>query len=176
MEFENLWMKYAGEIYSFAMSVVRNKSIAEDICQSTVMQAYRSFHQLKDREKFKNWLYAIAKNEIYGHYRKNKSTIAMDFEQLNSVMEASAVTFRPDEAIVNNIVISDFLRMFDVQWQKAFLMYYYYGFKKTEISRITGISTRKLLYWLRKMGMEAWNLLNHREANWQNVKSILKND
>ena len=53
-------------------------------------------------------------------------------------------------------------------------MYFYYGFKKTEIAKIIGVSSRVVRYRLHQMGLQAYTVLQGGEANWENVKNILK--
>jgi RNA polymerase sigma-70 factor, ECF subfamily len=42
--------------FRVAYSVLRDKPDAEDVAQDALVKAYRSFHQLRDRERFRAWL------------------------------------------------------------------------------------------------------------------------
>jgi RNA polymerase sigma-70 factor, ECF subfamily len=46
--------------FRVAYSVLRNRADAEDVSQETFVRAYRSFHRLRDRERFRSWLVRIA--------------------------------------------------------------------------------------------------------------------
>ena len=52
-------MKYCGNIYD-----------AEDLVQETMCTAYRKFHQLRDEEKCKSWLFAILRNHFLRERRQ----------------------------------------------------------------------------------------------------------
>lgn len=45
--------------YRVAYSVVRNCAEAEDIAQEALLRAYRRFHRLRDRARFRAWLVRI---------------------------------------------------------------------------------------------------------------------
>ena len=57
-----------------AYSVVRNQSDAEDVAQESLVRAYRSFHRLRDRDRFRAWLvrmtWRIAIDWKRGHRRR----------------------------------------------------------------------------------------------------------
>jgi RNA polymerase sigma-70 factor (ECF subfamily) len=42
--------------YRVALSVLRNTAEAEDVAQEAMLRAYRNFHRLRDRERFRSWL------------------------------------------------------------------------------------------------------------------------
>jgi len=41
-QFERLYKRYAGDVYRYAMAVMRNAQDAEDVTQTTFMNAYRA--------------------------------------------------------------------------------------------------------------------------------------
>lgn len=174
MGFEELWKKNANSLYAFVMTLVGDRTLAEEICQRTVTKAYCNFYQLRNKDKFRSWIYSIAKNEFYMMHKKDKHHMLSDFDNLNRIIDDRIQdTFSANE-ILNKIVIKDFLSKFQPKWQKAFIMYFYYGFKKTEIAKIIGVSSRVVRYRLHQMGLQAYTVLQGGEANWENVKNILK--
>src|SRR6202047_5069409 len=42
--------------YRVALGVLRNTAEAEDVAQEAMLRAYRNFHRLRDRERFRSWL------------------------------------------------------------------------------------------------------------------------
>lgn len=46
--------------YRVALSVVRNSAEAEDVAQEAMLRAYRNFHKLRDRDRFRAWLVRTA--------------------------------------------------------------------------------------------------------------------
>src|SRR5689334_24039035 len=69
--FERLYQRYAGDVYRYALAVMRNEPDAEDVTQTTFMNAYRAFRQGERPEKAKNWLIAIAHNVCRQRFRQS---------------------------------------------------------------------------------------------------------
>jgi RNA polymerase sigma-70 factor (ECF subfamily) len=46
--------------YRVALGVLRNRAEAEDVAQEAMLRAYRNFHRLRDRERFRAWLVRTA--------------------------------------------------------------------------------------------------------------------
>lgn len=46
--------------YRVALGVLRNPAEAEDVAQEAMLRAYRNFHRLRDRERFRAWLVRTA--------------------------------------------------------------------------------------------------------------------
>jgi RNA polymerase sigma-70 factor (ECF subfamily) len=42
--------------FRVALGVLRNRAEAEDVAQDALLRAYRNFHRLRDRERFRAWL------------------------------------------------------------------------------------------------------------------------
>jgi RNA polymerase sigma-70 factor, ECF subfamily len=46
--------------YRIALGVLRNAAEAEDVAQEAMLRAYRNFHRLRDRDRFRSWLVRTA--------------------------------------------------------------------------------------------------------------------
>jgi len=46
--------------YRVALGVLRNTAEAEDVAQEAMLRAYRNFHRLRDRDRFRSWLVRTA--------------------------------------------------------------------------------------------------------------------
>ena len=55
-EFEARLVESSTLAFRVAYSVVRHRQDAEDVAQEAFARAYRSFHQLRDRDRFRAWL------------------------------------------------------------------------------------------------------------------------
>lgn len=61
---------HADGLFAYCMVRVRDRQTAEDIVQDTFLSAWRARHSYRGEASEKNWLYAILKNKIIDHYRK----------------------------------------------------------------------------------------------------------
>jgi RNA polymerase sigma-70 factor, ECF subfamily len=58
-EFETRLVESSKLAFRVAYSVLRHRQDAEDVAQDAFTKAYRNFHQLRDRERFRAWLVRI---------------------------------------------------------------------------------------------------------------------
>lgn len=59
---ERIYRPHVGDVYDYALAVLSDESDAEDVTQTTFMNAYRAFAGGDRPERTKNWLIAIAHN------------------------------------------------------------------------------------------------------------------
>ena len=65
------WTQIYGDyLYSYALSRVYRKELAEDLVQETFLSALKSKDSFQGRSKEQTWLTSILKNKIIDHYRK----------------------------------------------------------------------------------------------------------
>lgn len=70
--------KYADPLYTYCRSTLRNPADAADAVQDTFVIAASRLDQLRDREKLRSWLYAVARNECMRILRSSKDTSTLD--------------------------------------------------------------------------------------------------
>src|SRR4051812_36266513 len=68
--FEELYRDHAREVYQYALAVLANPADAEDVTQTTFLNAYRAFQRGERPRKPHNWLIAIAHNVCRMRWRQ----------------------------------------------------------------------------------------------------------
>src|SRR6478672_2073569 len=69
--FERLYKRHVGDVYRYALSVMRTPAGSEDVTQTTFLNAYRAYVEKGSRpEKPQNWLIAIAHNVCRQRFRQ----------------------------------------------------------------------------------------------------------
>ena len=68
--FEQLYRQHAREVYQYALAVLANPADAEDVTQTTFLNAYRAFQRGERPHKPHNWLIAIAHNVCRMRWRQ----------------------------------------------------------------------------------------------------------
>lgn len=68
--FEQEAMPHSADLFRVAMFLKRNRDIAEELVQETLMQALKSFHRYKMGTNCKAWLTTIMYNTHYKQLRK----------------------------------------------------------------------------------------------------------
>jgi len=69
--FNLLILQWEKPIYNFIFRLIGDREEAMDLCQESLMKAYRELATLKDRDRFSAWLYRIAHNTCYSRLRKD---------------------------------------------------------------------------------------------------------
>jgi len=67
-----LYQHFVARIFNFVLGMVRSREDAEDVTQDAFIQAFNNLLHLKDLGKFEQWLYRIARNEVYQRFRRKK--------------------------------------------------------------------------------------------------------
>src|SRR3954453_13356364 len=86
---ERLYKKHAGDVYRYALVVLRNPADAEDVTQTTFMNAYRAIERGERPRAPQNWLIAIAHNVCRQRFRQSQrrpNEVALN-ESLAEAME-----------------------------------------------------------------------------------------
>jgi RNA polymerase sigma factor (sigma-70 family) len=69
--FERMYRRHVGDVYRYALAVLRNPADAEDVAQTTFMNAYRAFAAGERPRNAHNWLIAIAHNVCRQRFRQS---------------------------------------------------------------------------------------------------------
>jgi RNA polymerase sigma-70 factor (ECF subfamily) len=77
--FEALSARLRPDLYRFAFWLARDRAIAEDVVQETMLRAWRSWKDLREEGAAKQWLFTIARREHARIYeRKRFETVDVD--------------------------------------------------------------------------------------------------
>src|SRR5690242_19146730 len=68
--FEQLYRQYVKDVYHYALALLRNPADAEDVTQTTFLNAYRAFQRGEEIRKPQNWLIKIAHNVARSRYAR----------------------------------------------------------------------------------------------------------
>ena len=79
---EEIYQKYALQVYKYLLSLCHNEDMAEEIMQETFYQAIKSIDRYDGNCAVSTWLCAIAKNQFLAYQRKYPYIDSI--EELNS--------------------------------------------------------------------------------------------
>jgi RNA polymerase sigma-70 factor (ECF subfamily) len=78
-----------------AFSVLRNQADSEDVAQEVFTKAYRTFHQLRDRDRFRSWLVRMTWRTALDHLRGSRRRMIRDMaavpQSLGPTVEDAAI-------------------------------------------------------------------------------------
>lgn len=94
--FERMYRRHVGDVYRYALAVMRNPADAEDVTQTTFLNAYRAYVEKGNRpEKPQNWLIAIAHNVCRQRFRQSArrpSEVSFEDDIADTVVDDDAPT------------------------------------------------------------------------------------
>jgi RNA polymerase sigma factor (sigma-70 family) len=89
--FERLYRTYVRDVYRYSLAVLRNPADAEDITQTTFLNAYRAYRRGQEPEQPRHWLIKIAHNACRSrHLRAVRRPQEVPFEETIAAIPAPA--------------------------------------------------------------------------------------
>lgn len=79
--FEQLFELYQPRLKYYVRRLDSSGSETEDILQNIWVTIFRKIHKLRDNSSFPVWLYRIARNEVFGRFRKNNKLFELPEER-----------------------------------------------------------------------------------------------
>jgi RNA polymerase sigma factor (sigma-70 family) len=71
-----LFSEYLPLIYNVVGRGLHGHADVDDVVQETMLRAMRALPELRDPERFRSWIVAIAIRQMHDHRRRNKATLA----------------------------------------------------------------------------------------------------
>jgi RNA polymerase sigma-70 factor (ECF subfamily) len=145
------------ELYNFAYRLTGTREDAEDLLQESYFKAYKYFHQLRDRSKFKEWIFQITANQFRNTLKRKKR------EQVYFVDEFEEAGLVPQQQIDDPDIraerrdqsdrVKSAIADLDPKMREALVLFELQGFSIEETARILQISpgtVKSRLHYARK--------------------------
>ena len=147
MDFDSIYEEYFDRIYYKVVSVVKNESDAEDICQDTFISVYKNLEKFREESNIYTWIYRIAINKTYDFFKKRK----FEFEINDDVL-----SLPEDINFDSKVILEEKLKLLEEKEREIVVLKDIYGYKLKEIAEIKNmnLSTVKSVYYkaLKDMG------------------------
>ena len=115
-------------MYRLSYSILKNEEDAQDAVQEAIYNAYKNLETLKDKRKFKSWIYKIVANTSFEILRNKKNYI--DIEQENIPAEKIDID--------TNLTLWKAVQGLEQPYRTTITLFYYEDMSIKEISEITG--------------------------------------
>ena len=137
-EVDDLYRRHGAEVYRYAYAVLGNHADAEDVTQTTFLNAYRSLEQGVRPRKPSNWLLTIASNAIKQRFRQDQArprTVELDDRIAGHEADDEGPTVGEVLAALSKI---------PPQQRQAIVLREFEGRSYAEIAEIIGVTTSAL--------------------------------
>src|SRR5213592_3286364 len=134
--FERMYRRHVGDVYRYALAVMRNPADAEDVTQTTFLNAYRAYVEKGNRpEKPQNWLIAIAHNVCRQRFRQSArrpSEVSFEDDIADAVVDDETPSGEDIRRALSHLAFNQ---------RAALVMRELEGRSYAEIAEILGLST-----------------------------------
>jgi RNA polymerase sigma factor (sigma-70 family) len=134
--FERLYRRHVADVYRFALAMLRNPADAEDVTQTTFLNAYRAYRGGERPRAARSWLITIAHNvcrQRFRELRRRGDEVELD--------ETAALAAAPEEAAPSADDIRRALSNLRFTQRAALVMRELEGRSYAEIGEVLGLST-----------------------------------
>jgi RNA polymerase sigma-70 factor, ECF subfamily len=140
--FTQLIVQYQVPLYNMALRMVGGRDDAADIAQEAFLRAWQKIRTLRDAP-FKSWLFQIAANLCYDHYRRGRRYGLMpEDDQSGKVVGLGIATPDPQEraeANERNRLVRESIAALDHDMRMAIILRDVNGMSYEEISMVLRI-------------------------------------
>jgi RNA polymerase sigma-70 factor (ECF subfamily) len=172
MEFEDVVRPHLAYLYSLAIRLCGNRTVAEDLVQDTLLRAFRGFSRLRNRERPRLWLTRVLTSCHYDRFRAEheaRETVSLDdaanFDLYDKIVEDDPFPYSDRVhldfvELFDDATVIDVLRRVHPAHRTALILAYVYGYKAREIAEISRTSVGTVLARLfrgrRQLERELW--------------------
>jgi RNA polymerase sigma-70 factor (ECF subfamily) len=128
---------YQEPIFRYLYRLTGEYQLAQDLAQDTFVKAYEEILKTRDELNLKAWLYKIATNNAYKHFRRAKliSFLPLDDGRAHSLTENG----EPDNT-TEQLAIREAIKSVPLEMRNCLVLHLVEGFKYREIAETLGIS------------------------------------
>lgn len=123
--FEQLVEAEKSKLLAKAYSYIGNREDAADIVQETLLQAFKSMHQLKEPKYFSTWLFKILIRQCFAYLQQRKRTLVVETELIQQQLIEQ-------EQSMNYEFVHEALSLLRKDYQTVLILFYFYYFKVQE--------------------------------------------
>jgi RNA polymerase sigma-70 factor (ECF subfamily) len=144
------------DLLRFAWWLARDRGLAEDVVQESMLRAWKSFDSLTDEAKAKSWLLTIVRRELARTYEKKRPELA-DIDAL--VAAESAVLAAPEDERVEEMRSAIF--RLEEDYREPLVMQVLLGYSTQEIADVMGLQQGAVLTRLFRARAKLRQVLGH---------------
>ncbi len=128
---EKLYDLIKTDIFSYALSKLKNKPDAEDIMQDTFVNLFKYAKQYKPKGKPLAWIFTIELNLIRRHLQLKTRNVELD-EKILNVAEPNDIL----EKTINNLFLQQLLSNLEEEEREIISLHVVSGLKHREIAKL----------------------------------------
>ena len=125
---------YHHDMYRYAAWLCRDKAIAEDVVQESLLRAWKSLDSLRDDAAAKHWLLTIVRRENARYFERRRLD-TVDVDDLTPSQEA-LLADQPDHELDD---VRDAIYRLDDDYREPLVLQVLMGYSTNEIGELMGL-------------------------------------
>ncbi|MFI6172034.1 RNA polymerase sigma factor [Nocardia sp. NPDC051052] len=138
--YEQLVLRYQGQMFRLAVKMLADRADAEDVVQEVFLGAWRRLPQLNENAAFVGWLYRMTTNRCLNVIRARKPTVEVDPETTESPRSDT----QPEHAVqvsTQLAALNEALQLLTPEQRACWLLREVHGLTYEEIGDIVEVNT-----------------------------------
>ncbi len=145
-------------LLSYANEILGNAGLAEDAVQEAFLRLWKNFDRIdsSDKNKTINYMITVVRYICFDMYGRQKNEAVDNDEDISESYDISDST---DFNAEDYVLLKEGINSLSEELRGVFILYYSYGFKQEEISKMLKIPRSSVSYRLIKAKKELKNFL-----------------
>lgn len=136
--FEELYRDYQQPILTYLCRLVGDAGRAEELAQDVFVRAYGALAKLPDNANRRAWLYRIATNLAYDHFRRLRLVRWLPLKERDG--DVLPVVHSGPDPTADEVAVEHVLMQLSPDYRAPLILYSVHGYSAAEIAQMLGIS------------------------------------
>lgn len=158
-KFDNLVTVFHQDMYRYAAWLCRDKTIAEDVVQESLLRAWKSLDALRDDGASKQWLLTIVRRENARYFERRRLE-TVDVDDLTPSQEA-ILAESPDDQLDN---LREAIYRLEDDYREPLVLQVLMGYSTNEIAEQMGLKQGAVLTRLHRARLKLKDLVQSEDA------------
>jgi RNA polymerase sigma-70 factor (ECF subfamily) len=161
--FSELVDNYKDMVFTLALRMMKDRSLAEEVSQTTFIKIYKKLNSFKGQSKFSSWVYRITYNTCLDELRKRKKSYKL--VEINEYTEHELVSFENVLDKMHREELSETIKLGlkELPGEMAFLitLYYFEVYSVKEIAKTLNVKPNNAKVKLHRARLKLTEILKH---------------
>lgn len=146
--FEQLFQLYSHPIYRYLRYMIADDEAARDLLQDSFLKAWKSLRTLGNTDRFRCWLYHIAKNKALNYIRRKQFIVwlSLDGAEEDDDLSIHSNWQSPDEWVLLKLALEEI----KPKYRQCLVLQEILGLPQNEIAKIVGISKNSVSQYVKR--------------------------
>jgi len=153
--FDELVGVFHQDMYRYAAWLSRDRTVAEDVVQESLLRAWKSLESLRDDAAAKHWLLTIVRRENARYFERRRLE-TVDVDDLTPSQEA-LLADQPDHELDD---VRDAIYRLDDDYREPLVLQVLMGYSTNEIGELLGLRQGAVLTRLHRARLKLRDALN----------------